>query len=589
MTFRPNFSPSLFIALLLGFLSPAILAKPTQTGDFAAIDHRGEFHQVSRYGDQRALVFMSIAPNCKADKAPLKVYRQLLDSFADEAVAFFLLDSANSNRSDLASYSRKQKIDVPVLLDDSQLISKTLGLHRSGEVAIVDPVTKQLIYRGPVNDALQADNPAKRATRDYVTESLSAYLSDKSTNDIDTQIASNGCAIDTSTQQASSEINFNRDIVPILEQRCVSCHREGGIGPFAMDSYPMIRGWAPMIREVVMSKRMPPGQIDPQFNHLFQDVAQLTIPEQQTLINWIDAGALLSGKQSNDKHDALADVKIESPEWQLGEPDLIVEVPAQEIPATGVIDYRYEKIPLNLNQDIWVKAVEFLPSAHEVMHHIIAFSLDTPDFSEFQLLTQGVGLGAYAPGNQPTVFPDNTGYKLSAGGGLFLQLHYTTSGKAAVDKTRIGMYLLKEPPAIAMRGGSAAEFNLNIPPNVKESPMTADSTFKQDSYLVTLSPHMHFRGKKIKYTLFYPDGKEEVILSVPNYQFNWQKNYDFKTPKFIPAGTRLVVDGAFDNSATNPNNPDPNITVTWGEQSWNEMYFGFYRHFEAQQDALTKR
>ncbi len=133
-----------------------------------------------------------------------------------------------------------------------------------------------------------------------------------------------------------------------------------------------------------------------------------------------------------------------------------------------------------------------------------------------------------------------------------------------------------------MKGGSAAEFKINIPANTKTSPMTADRNFNKDAYLVSLSPHMHFRGKKIKYTLVYPDGKEEVLLSVPNYQFNWQKNYDFIKPKFVPAGSRLVVDGAFDNSATNPNNPDPDVVVTWGEQSWNEMFFGFYRYRDAE-------
>ena len=580
-----NRTLSTFLSVLcVLLLSVNTMAKPVKTGDFAAIDHLGEFHQLSRYKDHQALVLMSIAPSCKADKAGLKAYRQVMDSFDHESVAFFLVDGANSDKSAIAEFSRKQKIVAPVLLDNSLLLNKTLGLKHSVEVAVVDPTSQQLVYRGPINDQFQAIDTAKRAKQHYLRDALTAHLEGKTSVDVNEALVSTGCLIDTSAQTDGATISFNQDVVPILEQRCVTCHREGGIAPFAMNSHAMVRGWAPMIREVIMSKRMPPGQIDPEFNHLFEDVAQLTIGEQQTLVNWIDAGAV-----NSEKLDTLAEININVAEWQLGEPDLIVEVPAQEIPATGVIDYRYEKIPLNLEQDIWVKAVEFLPSAHEVMHHIIAFSLDTPDFSEFQLLTQGVGLGAYAPGNQPTVFPDNTGYKLSAGGGLFLQLHYTTSGKAAVDKTRIGLYLLDEAPAIAMGGGSAAEFNLNIPPNVKESPMTADRTFAKDTYLVSLSPHMHFRGKKIKYTLIYPDGRREVILSVPNYQFNWQKNYDFKEPMFIPAGTRLVVDGAFDNSATNPNNPDPNITVTWGEQSWNEMFFGFYRYFEAEKDSLTKR
>jgi len=573
------------LSLFLVLASANSLALSDKTGDFALIDHRGEFHQLSRYRDHQAVVIMTVAKACDADDQALAAYRKLEKAFAEQPVAFMLMSVDSSDRAGLTHYANNTKLNAPVLMDDTQLVTRTLGLHRSAEVVVLDPHKQAVIFRGPINDALQADNSVKRAKQHYLQDAIQAQLHNNKNADelAGNALASKGCALPLPVS-ATAQVNFNQDVVPILQQRCVSCHREGGIAPFAMDSHAMIQGWAPMIREVILSKRMPPGQIDPLYNHQFKEVAFLTIEEQQTLVNWIDAGA-----QNTDNNDKLATLNNNTPMWQLGEPDIIVEVPAQAVPATGIVDYRYEKIPLQLEKDIWVKAVEFLPSAHDVMHHIIAFSLDTPDFSELQLLNQGVGLGAYAPGNQPTIFPEQSGYKLSAGGGLFLQLHYTTSGKERVDNTRIGLYLLDQAPPISMRGGSAAEFNLNIPPNVKESPMTADRTFTKDAYLVSLSPHMHFRGKEIKYTLVYPDGNEEILLSVPNYQFNWQKNYDYIEPKFIPAGSRLVVDGAFDNSAMNPNNPDPSVTVTWGEQSWNEMFFGFYRYFEASDQALTSR
>lgn len=562
------------LLLLLPFAGQAATQK---IDDFALIDHNGRFHKLSKMANRDAIVLFIQGNGCAISRNASTSLTAVRDNFAEHNIEVFMLNAnTKDSREAILAEAQAHNITLPILMDDTQLVAEALGATHTGEVYLIKPSTRELVYRGPISTK----------DKNYLQDAMASLVGGDSVAATKQVSATSGNKLQFPyrAQHANAVPSYQKDIAPILQERCVSCHQKDGLAPWAMNSYDMVRGWAPMIREVIMSKRMPPGQIDPEFNHLFEDVAQLTIGEQQTLVNWIDAGAV-----NSEKLDTLAEININVAEWQLGEPDLIVEVPAQEIPATGVIDYRYEKIPLNLEQDIWVKAVEFLPSAHEVMHHIIAFSLDTPDFSEFQLLTQGVGLGAYAPGNQPTVFPDNTGYKLSAGGGLFLQLHYTTSGKAAVDKTRIGLYLLDEAPAIAMGGGSAAEFNLNIPPNVKESPMTADRTFAKDTYLVSLSPHMHFRGKKIKYTLIYPDGRREVILSVPNYQFNWQKNYDFKEPMFIPAGTRLVVDGAFDNSATNPNNPDPNITVTWGEQSWNEMFFGFYRYFEAEKDSLTKR
>lgn len=548
-------------------ISPLANSATEKVSDFALLDQHGEFHQLSRYQDHEAVVLMSHSAVCGQQQA-ISDFEELKAQYADKPVAFFIL---NANTSASATDASE---NILTLIDDTQLVAKTLGLTHSAEVVVLDPQKQNLLYRGPV-----------KGQETQAADVILATLNDQAQTTLisaGTGSVSDDCPLNIQQVAKDQVPNFNQDIVPILEARCASCHREGGIGPFAMDSHAMIRGWAPMIREVVLSKRMPPGQIDPAFNHVFQDVAHLTIEEQQTLVNWIDAGA-----NNTDKKDALAELAVDLPEWQLGEPDIIVDVPAQSVPATGVVDYRYIQIPLDLEEDIWVSAVEFLPSAHDVMHHIIAFSLDTPNFSELELVTQGVGLGAYAPGNQPTIFPENTGYKLSAGGGLFLQMHYTTSGKAAVDKSRIGLYLHKEKPEIAMRGGSAAEFQINIPPHVKESPMTADRKFNKDAYLVSLSPHMHFRGSKVKYTLVYPNGSEEVLLSVPNYQFNWQKNYDYIEPKFVPAGSRLVVDGAFNNSATNPNNPDPSVTVTWGEQSWEEMFFGFYRYFEAGDNAVT--
>jgi len=200
--------------------------------------------------------------------------------------------------------------------------------------------------------------------------------------------------------------------------------------------------------------------------------------------------------------------------------------------------------------------------------------------NEFEILNQGIGLGAYAPGNELNLYPENSGYPLKAGSGLFLQMHYTTSGKEAIDASQIGLYLWDEEPERTILGGSAADLDINISPfSTKE--MVATKKFRKDSYLTMLGPHMHYRGSDANFKLRYSDGREEELLNVPNYQFNWQKTYDFINPLFVPAGTELVFRGTFDNTEMNPSNPDPSKTLTWGEQSWQEMFFGFFRYVEA--------
>jgi hypothetical protein len=237
-------------------------------------------------------------------------------------------------------------------------------------------------------------------------------------------------------------------------------------------------------------------------------------------------------------------------------------------------------VPLEIDEDIWVKAIEFEAGDPTVLHHIIAFSYGPNGVNEFEILNQGIGLGAYAPGNELNLYPEGAGYPLQKGGGLMLQLHYTTSGKETVDASEIGLYLWDEKPEKVILGGSASDLDINIEPFSREE-MVATAKFRKDSYLTMVGPHMHYRGYDANFKLKYPDGRIEEVLNVPNYQFNWQKTYDFVEPKFLPAGTEMIFRGTFDNTEMNPFNPDASQTLTWGEQTWQEMFFGFFRYVEA--------
>ncbi len=542
-----------------------------RVSDFSLIDHTGKFFQLSRAADNEAIVILAHEDSRDVRRAYGDL-EDLMEQFADQPVAFYLIDSTGAaDKVEMRDVADDADIALPILMDDTQLVAKELGIARATDAVILDPESREVVFRGALNDRWAEGSRSRRASEHYVADALTAMLAG---NEISAeQVASKGDAIEFPTHDA---LSYAEDIAPILKERCVTCHMEGGIAPFAMTNHQMVQGWSPMIREVLYTKRMPPGQIDNEYVHDFRDVSHITVEETQKLVSWIEAGA-----QNNDNADPLAEYNPELVKWSYGEPDLVYQIPAQQIPATGVQDYRNIAMPLELEEDVWVKAIEFEAGDTTVLHHIIAFAYGPNGVNEFEILNQGIGLGAYAPGNEVNTYPENSGFPLKAGGGLMLQLHYTTSGRETVDESEIALYLWDEEPERQVLGGSAAELDINIPPFEARHEMVATAKFRKDSYLTMLGPHMHYRGYDANFKLVYPDGSTEEVLNVPNYQFNWQKVYDFKEPKFVPAGTEMVFTGTFDNSEMNPFNPDPSQTLSWGEQTWQEMFFGFYRYVEA--------
>ena len=559
------------ITLLVGMTANAA----DRISDFSLIDHNGRFHQLSRYADHDALVLIAHEDSRTVRRA-VSNFEKLAEQFAERDIAFFLIDSTGADsKAEMREVADDADFTLPILMDDTQLVAEELGISRANDVIVINPKTQEVVYRGAMSSRFAEGSRAERRSASYLAEALDSLVAGQ---EIATeQLSSDGDAIEFTARAAQTDsISYANDIAPILEQRCISCHMEGGIAPFAMTNHQMIQGWSPMIREVLYTKRMPPGQIDNDFIEDFHNVSYISVEETQKLVHWID-----DGSQNNDGVDPLAALDPQLVKWNHGEPDIIISIPAQQIPATGVQEYRNLQVPLDIPEDIWVKAVEFVPGDPTVLHHIIAFAYGPNGMNEFELLNQGIGLGAYAPGNAINTYPENSGFPLKAGGGLMLQMHYTVSGKEAVDASEIGLYLWDEPPARQVLGGSAADLEINIPPFASGHEMIATKKFRKDSYLSMLGPHMHYRGYDANFKLVYPDGREEEILNVPNYQFNWQKVYDFKEPMFLPAGTEMVYRATFDNSAMNPFNPDPSATISWGEQTWQEMFFGFFRYVEA--------
>ncbi|ALO45315.1 redoxin domain-containing protein [Pseudohongiella spirulinae] len=585
----------------------SLLHAGERVGDFALIDHNGYQHHMAWYDDHDAVVILPQAVGA-TDQASLSALQSLYNQYADQGVAFFLINPGlQTDRQAVADAI--PNVPIPVLMDDAQLVSEALGLTHMDQAVVYDPASFEVVYRGPVQAQLEEALLALRADESVELVEIAGQQ---------TPIAYGG--ID------GSAVSYQDDIAPIIAENCAECHRSGGIAPFAMDSKLSVQGWSPMIREVVMTKRMPPGQIDNKVGHKILNEMNLSDQDMQTLVRWVNAGASIDDSEA----DPLTELVWSDTKWKMGTPDLIIKVPPQTIPATGVVDYMDIPIDLGLTEDRWVKGSEVAPGAPEVLHHIIttvvppegrsdpqtafiqainslpeeraaairaqmfaaAAAGQQPDidriFRENPDIDVGVLLGGgdadqasvagYAPGNSVSWNPDGVGGLLRAGSGLSLQMHYTTTGKEMTDATEIGIYFYPEGevPAERMSGGVGNAFTISIPPHAKDHEMELVTYIPEEAEIRSLMPHMHFRGKRMKFIAQYPDGEEELLLSVPAYSFNWQLSHELAEPLRVPAGTKIIARGAFDNSAQNRFNPDPNTEVNWGEQSWEEMFMGFY-------------
>jgi hypothetical protein len=419
---------------------------------------------------------------------------------------------------------------------------------------------------------------------------------------------------------ADSSVTFNKDVLPILQKNCQSCHRPGQIAPMSLLTYENARPWAKAMKTAVVTKKMPPWFADPQFGHFGND-RSLKQSDIDTIARWADAGA----PEGNPK-DATAAVQFPAEGWEI-QPDLIINGPEFKIPANpknNVIEWAYITVPSGITKDTWITSMQIRPSELSVTHHICVFFkphtddvkyntpvwADRPRDENGSALAEAAGVngrgiprsitegsngieGCYVPGQMTQDYRTQGAAKLvRANTDVVFQVHYTPLGKEVIDRPKLGLTVAKESPqrvyvSFGISSPSDAK-SFAIPPNNPdwESP-PAIAEFTQDVDLVWMFPHMHVRGKDMTYRLEYPDGKQETILSVPRYDFNWQLGYDLAKPVHVPKGTRLVVTAHFDNSANNKFNPDPNRTVYYGDMTWEEMMFPFFS-VVVDKDAASK-
>ena len=395
------------------------------------------------------------------------------------------------------------------------------------------------------------------------------------------------CCLSTVAFAATNSATFSKDVAPILQKNCQSCHRPGEAAPFSLLTYQQARPWAKAMKQAVLERKMPPWFADPRYGH-FRNDRSLAQKDIDTLVSWVDAGAPEGDPKDLPKPAEFVDG------WNIGKPDLVFDMPEPfHIPASGTIEYQYVVLPYKFTEDRWVQMAEVRPGNRTVVHHVIAYIRDgsskwmrdkkpgeifVPEADDKGNRPQLSGdmLSGFAPGLPASVLEPGQGRLIKAGSDIVLQLHYTANGKAGEDRTRVGLVFCKQPPQQRVMTLAASNNKFTIPPGDSNYQVDAEFEMGHDAKLSALLPHMHLRGKDFQYRLVYPTGESETILNVPHYDFGWQLWYQPVNDIVVPKGTKIAATAHFDNSPNNKNNPDPAKAVKWGDQSWEEMMIGFF-------------
>jgi peroxiredoxin len=546
---------------------------------FRLQDFRGASHALDDVRERKLVVLAFLGVECPVANQYAPRLVELARSFEPKGVAFFAIDSnQHDGVTAMGRFASANDLPFPFLKDVGNELADRLGVGRTPEVLLLD-AKRAIRYRGRIDDqfALGVHRPVP--TRRDLAVALDELLAGKDVSVAKTEPV--GCRIGRGRRPGRGEVTYSQRIARILGNRCVTCHRPGEIAPFSLTTYRAAAGWAETIAEVVRDGRMPPWHASPEFGK-FQNDAHLSDDEKRLITAWVADGA-----PEGDAVDQPALPPLSAGGWRIPKPDRVIDLPRTvEVPAQGVMPYQYFMIDPKFDHDVWIQASQVRPGNPAVLHHLVVFALPpgqnggNPFDLDF--------VAGYSPGMPPRELPPGTAKVVPAGSKLLIQAHYTPRGTPQTDRSQIGL-VFGDPKTIKKRMASVAAINyqFRIPPGAANFQAVAEHRFNQDYILYSLMPHMHLRGKSFRFEATYPDGRREVLLDVPRYDFDWQNAYVLAEPKPMPEGTIVRCLGRFDNSADNPNNPDPTRRVTFGEQTNDEMLIGYMDAALDYQDLST--
>lgn len=578
---------SIGIALVV-FFSPVALAwESRQTSgsaenqvkigqgmeDFTLSDFRGKKHSLSDVADKPLVVIYFFGTKCPLAKHYSLRLGQMSDEYASEGVAFLGINSnVQDSLSEIENHVRVHKVSFPALKDVGNVVADQFGATRTPEVFVLD-ADRKIRYHGRVDEQYTFGSgvglaaPAEK--RADLRIALDELLAGKEVSVETTE--PKGCIIGRVRPQKDGEVTYSNQIARIFQNRCLECHREGQIAPFAMTDYSEVAGWGEMIAEVVDEQRMPPWHADPKYGH-FQNDNRLSDEEKQQIFAWVEAGC-----PEGDPADLPEPIAFNET-WYLPDgPDEVFYMTDEPVTvqAEGSEPYRYYVVDPGFTEDKWVQLAEALPGNRAVVHHIIVFI--QPPGASFRDHGDSRLLVGFAPGTRPSDYPKGWAKKIPAGSKLIFQMHYTPIGSEQTDRSMVGLVYIDESEVThQVVTTNAIKLDFMIPPHAKSYEVVATKPHARDGYLLSMFPHMHIRGSAFKYELLTPDDQRQTLLNVPVYDFNWQNHYTLKEPMFIPQGSKMICTAWYDNTIDNLANPDPDAEVRWGDQTWEEMMIGWH-------------
>lgn len=543
-------------------------AAGTAVPDFSLNDTHRRPRALADYKEAKAFVVVFLDTECPLSNLYVPTLLGLHKQYADKGVQIVGINASNQDSFVLvAAHAQERELPFPVLKDFDQKVLDAFGATRTPEVFLLD--AKRVIrYHGRIDDQYGIGFRREKPTRHDLKEAIDELLAGKTVTTPTTDAS--GCLVERAKEpRVEGEVTFARHVAPLLQKHCQECHRPGEIGPFSLLNYDDAKARTRRIAEAVREERMPPWHADPRHGKFAND-RRMTREERDVLLAWIEKGA-----PKGDDRDMPEPVKFVKG-WKIGEPEKVFTMDKEfTVPASGVLDYKRFTVDPGFKEDVWIQAAECRPGNRAAVHHILVYILPPGKNNPYDQDGTAHTLAGWAPGDMPAVYPPGTARLVKAGSRLVFEVHYTPNGTEQTDRSSVGVIFAKKPPERIAETNILANLLVKIPPGAANYKGQMTYTFPKDALVLSFMPHMHLRGTSARYVATYPDGKTETLLSVPDYDFNWQSVYRFEKPLRVPKGTKLTWIGYWDNSPDNPRNPDPAKEVRWGLQTWDEMQNGW--------------
>lgn len=539
--------------------------------DFSLSDHRGkEFHL--KDVDSKLIVVAFMGTECPLAKLYCARLNDIVAEYSKDVTVWAVYSNVQDSLSDLAGAVKRHEMTYPALKDPGNRVADLFKAERTPEIFLLDQ-NRVVRYHGRVDDQYVIGIVREKPQRADLKLAIDELLNGQPVSVPETQPL--GCFIGrVRTPNEDSEVTYSNQVSRILQNRCVECHRDGEIAPFELTSYESAAGWGETLVEVIQDNRMPPWHASPKHGE-FKNDRSMTPEEEQIIETWVKNGC-----PQGDPADLPEPIEF-TEGWQLErEPDDVFKMrdrPYHVAADAGPRGIAYQNfwVDPEFTEDKWVKAAEVRPGNRAVVHHIIVYVHPGGRKNKGK---DRIFLAAYVPGLRSTQLPEGAAKKIPAGSHFQFQVHYTPIGSEEEDLSEVG-FIYAEPSEIThiVHTTEVANPRFELEPFKKDQEVTARSKpGAHDLQLLSMSPHMHLRGQAFRYELEYPNGDREVLLDIPEYDFNWQTRYELTEPKSVPAGTRMYCTALFDNSEENLANPDPSKTIKWGDQSWDEMMIGYF-------------